>query len=162
MTMENPLIFYRKFIFSDVLGCHVIVFQVATDFWDSILNLYFWNILATVIKKLLFFFLCVVVNAQILLKEVDPENLFRSCDFARKAKKIPKNPGRCVALVVTAREKRWRASLCQQMAWRSTGPLLWILFFFQRHMCHVDIMQDMYRYVPWQTLSDIFISKEQV
>ena len=56
MTMENPLIFYRKFIFSDVLGCHVIVFQVATDFWDSILNLYFWNILATVIKKLLFFF----------------------------------------------------------------------------------------------------------
>ena len=59
ITLEHLLIFYGKFIFSwwifKVQGCHVIVFLVATLFWDSILKLYFWNFLATVIKKLLFF-----------------------------------------------------------------------------------------------------------
>ena len=162
MTMENPLIFYRKFIvlnhggFSRLPCDHVIVFQVATDFWDSILNLYFWNFLATVIKKLLYcFFWCVFVNAQILLKEVDPENLFRSGESTESKKSFRKT-----------QEDAWLWWWRQER--RGDGPR----FVSRWHedllvpCCEFSSFSKAYvscRYhVPWQTLLDIFISKEQV
>lgn len=106
-------------------------------------------------------FLCVVVNAQILLKEVDPENWILEVAKALASQKSFRKPRKMRGFGDSKREEVTGLALSadgMKIYWSlAVNSLL-----FQRHMCHVDIMQDMYRYVPWQTLSDIFISKEQV
>ena len=121
----------------------MIVFQVATDFWDSILrilNLDFWNFLATVIKKLLYcFFLCVFVNAQILLKEVDPENLFRSGE-STESKKASEKPRKMRGFGGDGKREEVTGLALSADGMKIYWSLAVKSLLFQRHMCHVDIM----------------------